>query len=267
MPKTAPAYSSKSFLSSTAARPLRILSEYIEPKSRFDHYRVEDTIVFYGSARIVSAEQAERDLAAAREAGDDLARAETARELSRYYEATRELAYRLTEWSKGLGEGERRFVVCSGGGPGIMEAANQGASQAKGLNVGLNISLPMEESYNPHITRELQFDFHYFFMRKFWFAYLAKAIVVMPGGFGTLDELFELLTLVQTGKIRKHMPILLFGTDYWGQVIDFEALARFGTINAKDIDLCFRTDSVDEAFDYLTEQLGTYAMDQPGATL
>jgi uncharacterized protein (TIGR00730 family) len=267
MPKTSKAYSSKSFLSSTDARPLRILSEYLEPKSRFDHYRVEDTIVFYGSARFVSAEQAEQDLAAAREAGEDPARAETAKELSRYYEATRELAYRLTEWSKGLGQGERRFVICSGGGPGIMEAANKGASQAKGLNVGLNISLPMEESYNPHITRELQFEFHYFFMRKFWFAYLAKAIVVMPGGFGTLDELFELLTLVQTGKIRKHMPILLFGTDYWGEVINFEALARFGTINEKDIDLCFRTDSVDEAFDYLTEQLGTYAMDQPGATL
>jgi hypothetical protein len=267
MPKTSKAYSSKSFLSSTDARPLRILSEYLEPKSRFDHYRVEDTIVFYGSARFVSAEQAEQDLAAAREAGEDPAQAETAKELSRYYEATRELAYRLTEWSKGLGQGERRFVICSGGGPGIMEAANKGASQAKGLNVGLNISLPMEESYNPHITRELQFEFHYFFMRKFWFAYLAKAIVVMPGGFGTLDELFELLTLVQTGKIRKHMPILLFGTDYWGEVINFEALARFGTINEKDIDLCFRTDSVDEAFDYLTEQLGTYAMDQPGATL
>jgi uncharacterized protein (TIGR00730 family) len=267
MTKTFKAYRSKSFLSSTAARPMRILSEYLEPKSRFDHYKVEDTIVFFGSSRIVSAEHAEQDLAAAREAGDDLARAETALGLSRYYEATRELARRLTEWSKGLGEGGRRFVVCSGGGPGVMEAANQGASQAKGLNVGLNISLPMEEGYNPHITRELQFEFHYFFMRKFWFAYLAKAVVIMPGGFGTLDELFELLTLMQTGKIRKHMPMVLFGTDYWEQVIDFEALARFGTIDAKDIDLCFRTDSVDEAFDYLTEQLGTYAMDQPGATL
>ena len=173
----------------------------------------------------------------------------------------------LTEWSKSLGEGGRRFVVCSGGGPGIMEAANRGASEAKGLNIGLNISLPIEESHNPHITRELQLDFHYFFMRKFWFAYLAKAIVVMPGGFGTLDELFEILTLVQTRRIRKHMPIVLFGTDYWGKVIDFETLARYGTINEEDIDLCFRTDSVDEAFDYLTEQLGTYALDEPGATL
>jgi len=267
MTQTYKAYRSQSFLTSTAARPLRILSEYLEPKSRFDHYKVEDTIVFFGSSRIVSPEQADKDLAAARQAGDDLTGPETARALCRYYEATRELAYRVTEWSKALGQGERRFVVCSGGGPGIMEAANRGASQAKGLNVGLTISLPMEEGYNPHITRELQFEFHYFFMRKFWFAYLAKAVVVMPGGFGTLDELFEVLTLVQTGKIRKYMPIVLFGRDYWEQVVDFDALARFGTINAKDIDLCFRTDSVDEAFDYLTDQLNTYAMDKPGATL
>jgi len=267
MTQTYKSYRSQTFLSSTAARPLRILSEYLEPKSRFDHYKVEDTIVFFGSARIVSQEQADKNLAAARDAGDDLSGPETARALSRYYEATQELAYRLTEWSKGLGQGGRRFVVCSGGGPGIMEAANRGASRARGLNVGLTISLPMDEGYNPHITRELQFEFHYFFMRKFWFAYLAKAVVVMPGGFGTLDELFEVLTLVQTGKIRKHMPIVLFGTDYWEQVVDFDALARFGTINAKDIDLCFRTDSVDEAFDFLTEQLDTYAMDKPGATL
>jgi len=267
MTRTFKAYRSKSFLSSTDARPLRILSEYLEPKSRFDHYKVDDTIVFFGSSRILSAEQAEQDLAAARDAGGDLAAAETALDLSRYYEATRELARRLTEWSKGLDQGERRFVVCSGGGPGIMEAANQGASEAKGLNVGLTISLPLEEGYNPHITRELQFEFHYFFMRKFWFAYLAKAMVIMPGGFGTLDELFETLTLIQTGKIRKHMPMVLFGKDYWEKVVDFDVLARFGTISAEDIDLCFRTDSVDEAFDYLTEQLGTYAMDQPGATL
>ena len=267
MPKTAKAYSSKSFLSSTAARPLRILSEYLEPKSRFDHYKVEDTIVFYGSARIVSAEQAERDLKAAREAGEDPARAEAAKELSRYYEATRELAYRLTEWSKGLGQGERRFVICSGGGPGIMEAANKGASQAKGLNVGLNISLPMEESYNPHITRELQFEFHYFFMRKFWFAYLAKAAVVMPGGFGTLDELFEVLTLIQTLKIKKRLPIVLFGSEFWHQVIDFEALANHGVIDESDLDLFFRTDSVDQAFEFITGELTEHTLASPGATL
>ncbi len=266
-PKTVKAYRSKSFLSSTEARPLRILSEYLEPKSRFDHYQVEDTIVFFGSARIAPPDEAEAALAAARAGEGDLAQAEIKVELSQYFEATRQLAFRLTEWSKALGEGERRFVVCSGGGPGIMEAANRGASEAKGLNVGLTISLPSEESGNPHITRELLLEFHYFFMRKFWFAYLAKAVVIMPGGFGTLDELFELLTLVQTGKIRKHMPMVLFGSRYWADVIDFNALERYGTISPGDLDLFLRTDSVDEAFDFITDQLKVYALDQPGATL
>ena len=282
--KPVKAYRSKSFLASVAARPLRILSEYLEPKSRFDHYQIEDTIVFFGSARIISPEQAERELEAARAGGGDLAAAEMRHELSHYFEATRELAYRLTEWSKNLGEGRRRFVVCSGGGPGIMEAANRGASEAKGVNVGLTISLPEEEFDNPHITRELTislphehdnphisrellFEFHYFFMRKFWFTYLAKAVVVMPGGFGTLDELFEALTLVQTQKIRKRMPMVLFGSRYWADVINFNALAQYGTIDAADPDLLFRTDSVDEAFDYLTEQLSRYAIDQPGPSL
>jgi len=187
--------------------------------------------------------------------------------MSEYYEATRELAKRLTIWSKGLGEGERRFVVCSGGGPGIMEAANRGASEAKGINVGLNISLPFEQSENPHISRELTFEFHYFFMRKFWFAYLAKAVVVMPGGFGTLDELFELLTLIQTRKIRKHLPVVLFGSRYWAEVVNMNALEKYGTIDPADLELFFRTDSVDEAFDYLTEQLKVYGMGTPGPTL
>ncbi|MEE8144234.1 MAG: LOG family protein [Kiloniellales bacterium] len=265
--KPVKAYRSKSFLASVAARPLRILSEYLEPKSRFDHYQIEDTIVFFGSARIISPEQAERELEAARAGEGDLAAAEMRHELSHYFEATRELAYRLTEWSKNLGEGRRRFVVCSGGGPGIMEAANRGASEAKGVNVGLTISLPEEEFDNPHITRELRFEFHYFFMRKFWFTYLAKAVVVMPGGFGTLDELFEVLTLVQTQKIRKRMPMVLFGNRYWADVINFNALVQYGTIDAEDLDLLFRTDSVDEAFDYLTEQLSRYAIDQPGPSL
>ncbi len=187
--------------------------------------------------------------------------------MSRYYEDARELAKRLTGWSKALEGTDRRFVVCTGGGPGIMEAANRGASEAKGLNVGLNISLPFEQIDNPYISRELNFEFHYFFMRKYWFTYLAKAVVVMPGGFGTLDELFELLTLVQTGKIRKRMPIVLFGSHYWSEVINVEALERYGTISAADLELFFRTDSVDEAVDYVTEQLASYALDKPGATL
>ncbi|MGF1593521.1 MAG: LOG family protein [Kiloniellaceae bacterium] len=261
------AYRNLDFLESSSARSLRILSEYVEPNARFKHYKIDDTIIFFGSARILPREDAERRLEDARAAGGDLKVAQRDLEMSRYYEATRELAFRLTEWSKGLEQDDRRFVVCSGGGPGIMEAANRGASEARGLNVGLNISLPMEQIDNPYISRELNFEFHYFFMRKFWFAYLAKAVVVMPGGFGTLDEFFELLTLVQTGKIRKHMPIVLFGSKYWSEVINLEALERYGTINAEDLELFFRTDSVDEAFDFITEQLTSYAIDIPGPRL
>jgi hypothetical protein len=261
------AYRDLDFLESASARSLRILAEYIEPNARFKHYKIDDTIIFFGSARILPQEEAERRLAAAREEGGDLTVAQRNLEMSRYYEATRELARRLTEWSKSLLEDDRRFVVCSGGGPGIMEAANRGASEARGLNIGLNISLPMEQIDNPYISRELNFEFHYFFMRKFWFAYLAKAVVVMPGGFGTLDEFFELLTLVQTGKIRKQMPIVLFGSQYWSEVINLEALERYGTINAEDLELFFRTDSVDEAFDFITEQLTSFAIDIPGPRL
>jgi hypothetical protein len=261
------AYRDLDFLESASARSLRILAEYIEPNARFKHYKIDDTIIFFGSARILPQEEAERRLAAAREEGGDLTVAQRNLEMSRYYEATRELARRLTEWSNSLLEDDRRFVVCSGGGPGIMEAANRGASEARGLNIGLNISLPMEQIDNPYISRELNFEFHYFFMRKFWFAYLAKAVVVMPGGFGTLDEFFELLTLVQTGKIRKQMPIVLFGSQYWSEVINLEALERYGTINAEDLELFFRTDSVDEAFDFITEQLTSFAIDIPGPRL
>ena len=261
------AYKSENFLGSADARPLRILAEYLEPRSRFERYRIDDTIVFFGSARVKPRAEAEAALDAAKAGDGDLAKAETGYALSAYYEATRELARRLTEWSKGLDETERRFVVCSGGGPGIMEAANRGASEAKGVNVGLGISLPFETTGSEYVTRELSFAFHYFFMRKFWFAYLAKAVVVMPGGFGTLDELFELMTLVQTDKIRKRMPIVLFGSQYWAEVIDFDALERYGTISPEDLDLFFRTDSIDEAFDYVTEQLTRHALASPGARL
>ena len=261
------AYQNVDFLESSSARSLRILSEYVEPNARFTHYKIDDTIIFFGSARILPRDEAERRLAAARSEGGDLTAAQRDLEMSRYYEDTRELARRLTEWSKSLQQDDRRFVVCSGGGPGIMEAANRGASEARGLNIGLNISLPMEQIDNPYISRELNFEFHYFFMRKFWFTYLAKAVVVMPGGFGTLDEFFELLTLVQTGKIRKRMPMVLFGSRYWSEVINLEALERYGTINAEDLELFFRTDSVDEAFDFITEQLTSYALDIPGPRL
>src|SRR5882762_546936 len=260
------AYQDPDFLNSRDARALRILSEYLEPKSRFDHHKVDDTIVFMGAARIKSREAAEEMLRKAK-GEKDRERAQMALRMSAYYEAARELASRLTTWSKELDHVERRFVVCTGGGPGIMEAANRGAAEAKGLNVGLTISLPAEEFDNPYVTRELAFHFHYFFMRKFWFSYLAKAVIVFPGGYGTLDELFELLTLVQTGKMRKPLPLVLFGTEYWRQVIDFDALVRHGTIDARDVELVHRTDSVDDAYDWLILQLAEHALGQPGPTL
>ena len=249
------AYRNQAFMNSKEARALRILAEYLEPKARFERHRVDDTIVFMGSARISSREEAENALRRAETGEGDPERARVAVKMSAFYEAARELACRLTHWSKELDPKERRFVVCTGGGPGIMEAANRGAAEAHGLNVGLTISMPRQEFDNPYVTRELAFHFHYFFMRKFWFAYLAKAVIVFPGGFGTLDELFELLTLVQTGKMRKRMPIVLFGTEYWRQVIDLDALARHGTIDARDVELMHRTDSVDDAYDWIVLHL------------
>jgi uncharacterized protein (TIGR00730 family) len=277
--RAAKAYRNQAFLNSKEARALRILAEYLEPKSRFEHHKVDDTIVFMGSARIKSREAAEIALTAA-EAGADgdppagaetgagvLERARMDLRMSAYYEAARELAFRLTQWSKELDPKERRFVVCTGGGPGIMEAANRGAAEARGINVGLTISIPVEEFDNPYVTRELAFHFHYFFMRKFWFAYLAKAVIVFPGGFGTLDELFELLTLVQTRKMTKPMPIVLFGTEFWREVVDFDALVRYGTISPRDMDLVHRTDSVDDAYDWIVLKLAEHALGQPGPML
>ncbi len=235
------AYSNPEFLNSKNARALRILAEYLEPKSRFEAHGIEDTIVFFGSARF--------------------------KEGNRWYEAARQLSFRLTGWSKSLPSKSRRFVVCTGGGPGIMEAANRGASEAKGLTVGLSISIPLEQTDNAYLTRELGFHFHYFFMRKFWFAYLAKAVIVFPGGFGTLDELMEVVTLVQTRKMKKPMPIVLFGNDYWDEVINFDALVRHGTIDAADLKLMHRTDSVDEAYDWVVMRLNDHALGLPGAML
>jgi uncharacterized protein (TIGR00730 family) len=261
------AYNNEAFLNSKDARALRILAEYLEPKSRFDRHHVDDTIVFMGSARTTSREQAEAALRKAEAGNGDLEAARMALQMSRYYEAARELAFRLTQWSKQLDPDDKRFVVCTGGGPGIMEAANRGAAEARGMNVGLTISIPVEEFDNPYVTRELAFHFHYFFMRKFWFAYLAKAVIVFPGGFGTLDELFELLTLVQTRKLRKPMPIVVFGAEYWRQVIDFDALVRHGTINKQDLQLMHYTDSVEEAYEWIVQRLTESALGQPGPML
>lgn len=256
------AYLNKNFIEGREGRPLRILSEYLEPDARFEAHNVEDTIIFFGSARTLPRDKAEAKLAEAKKNGGDISRAEMDLHMSRYYEDSRELGRRLTEWSKNLSGSKRRFVICTGGGPGIMEAGNRGASEAKGLNMGFNITLPFEQSQNPYITRQLSFEFRYFFMRKFWFMYLAKAMVAFPGGFGTMDELFEALTLIQTEKVSKKLPILLYGTEFWKDVMNLDALVKYGTISPEDLDLFQFTDSVDEAYEYLTTYLEKYALEE-----
>lgn len=256
------AYLNKHFIEGREGRALRILSEYIEPDARFEAQNVEDTIIFFGSARTLPKDVAEEKLAEARKNNADVKRAEMDLHMSRYYEDARELGRRLTEWSKGLEGSKKRFVICTGGGPGVMEAGNRGASEAKGLNMGFNITLPFEQHQNPYITRQLSFEFRYFFMRKFWFMYLAKAMVAFPGGFGTMDELFEALTLIQTDKVHKKLPILLYGKEFWNDVMNLDALVKYGTISAEDMELFQFTDSVDEAYDFLTSQLEEHAMDE-----
>ena len=253
------------FLKSVAARPIRILSEYLEPAERMRRARIRDTIVFFGSARSRSPEEAKRRMAQVcdeiERAGAltpdlkaSLSHAEYVIKMSRYYRDALELARRVTEWSKSL-TGNHHFIVCSGGSGGMMEAANRGASMAGGKTVGLHIDLSTEEEVNPYVTSDLVFRFHYFFMRKFWFVYLAKALVVFPGGFGTMDELFEVLTLIQTKKPRKTMPIVLFGGEFWNEIVNFDALLKWGMISAEDLRLFLMTDSVNEAFDYLKSRL------------
>ncbi len=261
------AYQNLEFLQSPDARTVRILSEYLEPEARFAEYNIADTIVFFGSARIKSREDAEKHMDAAKRHGGDMVEAERILRMSQYYEAARTLANRLTKWSKTLEGSRRRFVVCTGGGPGIMEAANRGASEAAGINIGLNISLPHEQHENPYVTRELGFEFHYFFMRKFWFMYLAKAMLVFPGGFGTMDEFFETLTLMQTGKLKKRVPTVLFGKTFWDEAMNLDTLVDAGTVTPEDLDLFLTTDDIDEAFDYVTAQLTKHALGVPGGML
>lgn len=259
------AYKNLPFLNSPQARTLRILSEYIEPQVRFRNEGVRDTVIFFGSARILPQKKAQRRLKdatrnlakATRKTAklkQELVLAEAGMKLARYYEDAVELARLMTAWSQGLSN-KKRFVVCSGGGPGIMEAANKGASLANGPSVGLNISLPFEQYPNPYISDELNFEFHYFFMRKYWFVYLAKAAVIFPGGFGTLDELMEVLTLLQTRKVEKPVPMVIYGSEYWKDVIDFDAMARWGVISEKDLNLFRFVDTPQEAFDYLRGEL------------
>ncbi|MCP4754201.1 MAG: LOG family protein [Proteobacteria bacterium] len=259
-------YKNQDFLNSPEARQIRILCELTAPKKRFEEHQIENTIVFFGSARSISKTEAEENLETVRNKmkssdssdeflQDQLASAERSLKLSEYYEESAKLARRLTEWSHGIPEKEKQFYICSGGGPGMMEAANLGASQANGSSIGLNISLPFEQHPNLHQTPKLSFEFHYFFIRKFWFAYLAKGLVVFPGGFGTMDELFELLTLLQTRKIIKIIPIVLFGKEFWDDFLNFDVLIKWGVIKRSDLDLFRIFDDVDEAFEYLRDIL------------
>jgi uncharacterized protein (TIGR00730 family) len=232
LPNLHVAYENERFLESDDARPLRILAEYLEPLQRFRTYGIRDTIVFFGSARITPDGP-----------------------LGRYYDDARELARLLTAWSKGLASHVHRYVVCTGGGGGIMEAANRGASDAGGRTIGLNIALPHEQRPNAYVTRELTFEFHYFFMRKLWFAHLAAALVVFPGGFGTLDEMSEILTLMQTRKLERRIPVLIYGPQFWNEVVNFDALVRHGVIAREDLDLFRFADTPQAGFEILTEQM------------
>ena len=262
------AYLNAEFLQSDDARPLRILSEYIEPHRRFTLERIKDTVVFFGSARIKSRAETKREVQMLRVRGratsklrasrDEIKRAEKALEWAKYYEDARTLARLLTEWTSGLDTEMYRFVVCSGGGPGIMEAANRGAHEAGGKSIGLNIKLPFEQGPNPFVSERLHFEFHYFFMRKFWFAYLAKALVVFPGGFGTLDEVFEILTLMQTQKLSKEVKVILYGSGYWDQILRFQPLVEWGAIHPDDLKLMVKVDTPRKAFAVLREHLETH---------
>lgn len=268
MPSQDKAYKNLDFLNSPPARHIRILCEYEEPRQRFRKHNVQDTIVFFGSARAKPLDEAkdavahfEREKARATEdevisrIDRELRQARRVENLSRYYDETRELARRVTEWDMQRAN-RRRYYVSTGGGPGIMEAANRGAADVEGgRSVGLGISLPFEENLNPYVTPELAFEFHYFFTRKYWFLYLAKAMVLCPGGFGTMDEFFETLTLRQTGKIKRPLPTVLFGRSYWDEIMDLQKMVEWGTISESDLSLFHPTDSIDDAFDFLVSEL------------
>jgi len=259
-PRAPLAYENPHFLNSPDGRILRILSEYAEPLARFRREQIQDTVVFFGSARfhsLADANQAAQQLTPeAEELKRKMARADV--DMARYYEDARRMAFLLSEWSANIPARRRRFVVTTGGGPGIMEAANRGAREAGAKTIGLNIRLPFEQSSNPYITPSLNFDFHYFFMRKFWFAYLAKALVIFPGGFGTLDELFEILTLAQTQKLAKKILVVIYGREYWNRLINFQAMADAGAISPVDLDLFTMVDTPEEGVDFLKQGLTKY---------
>lgn len=256
--KPVKAYKNLDFLNSPAARELRILSEFIEPRNRLNKHKIVDTIVFFGSARLLSKKEAENNhrkvMQDSQSSQHDKRKAEVMLKNSKYYEDAVELSRRMTLWSKKRFGNQQRYVVCTGGGPGIMEAANKGSQLAGGKSIGLNISLPYEAA-NPYIDDDLNFEFHYFFMRKFWFAYPAKAIVIFPGGFGTFDELFEILTLVQTQKIKKQMKILIYDKEYWLGIVNFNKMVENGVISPEDLNLFTLCESVDQMEQELTSHL------------
>jgi len=266
--KSAPvAYENEPFLNSPDGRILRMLAEYQEPLARFRREQIQDTVVFFGSARFQGRTQAADALAKLEENHAsssneqfhrDLKLAQASLDMARYYEDARELAHMLTKWSIGIPARRHRFVVTTGGGPGIMEAANLGAHEAGGKTIGLNIQLPFEQYPNPYITPTLNFQFHYFFMRKFWFAYLAKGLVIFPGGFGTMDELFEILTLAQTDKLAKKILVIIYGSEYWNRIINFQAFVDAGTVSAEDLGLFRIVDNPKEAFEFLRDGLTQY---------
>src|SRR5947209_7549955 len=270
--KSAPvAYQNEPFLSSPDGRILRILAEYQEPLARFRREQIQDTVVFFGSARFQGSKNAGEALAAldannpsaSESHQDNLKRAQAGVDMARYYEDARKLAQLLTKWSITIPARRHRFVVTTGGGPGIMEAANLGAHEAGGKSIGLNIQLPFEQYPNQYITPALNFQFHYFFMRKFWFAYLAKGLVIFPGGFGTMDELFEILTLAQTDKLAKKILVIIYGSEYWKRVINFQAFVDAGTVSPQDLDLIKVVDNPEEAFESLRDGLTKFHLGPP----
>ncbi|MGO8795669.1 MAG: TIGR00730 family Rossman fold protein [Candidatus Sulfotelmatobacter sp.] len=266
------AYKNEPFLNSPDGRILRILAEYQEPLARFRREQIQDTVVFFGSARFQGDEAARKNLAAVEQNAAEVAEAQrenslksahAAVDMARYYEDARRLAHMLTEWSIQIPARRRRFVVTTGGGPGIMEAANRGAYEAGGKTIGLNINLPFEQFPNPYITPSLNFEFHYFFMRKFWFAYLAKALVIFPGGFGTIDELFEILTLAQTDKLAKKILVVIYGSEYWHRIMNFQAFVDAGTVSPEDLNLFKFVDTPEDAFNFLRDGLTEHHLGGP----
>jgi hypothetical protein len=263
MKKPVKAYQDDNFLNSSDGRSIRMLTEYLQPKSKFKKFKVMDTIVFFGSARLKSKRDALKEFSKVKNSNPKktenfakkLREAQLHVDMSKYYEDAVELSKRLTEWSLNLETNANRFIVCTGGGPGIMEAANRGAKKAGGYSVGLNISIPFEQYVNKYVTPDLSFEFHYFFMRKFWFAYLSKALIIFPGGFGTMDELFEILTLVQTEKIRKKLAVIIYDRKYWEKIINFNALVDMGMISKTDLNLLTLCDTIDEAYDQIIKHL------------